>query len=145
MALKVEDGAVDELQSLSIEPNIVPKASTHESPSTTNAPTPSTNLEPVKPFVPSAESSTTPRKRERHPWLRYCEPYWHPYRTSTKQRWLGRQILEVVSTEFRDRSVEYYVSPVKVRGILPLLRRFVFFYVCACTVDSAMHSRAASL
>lgn len=26
-----------------------------------------------------------------------------------KGRWLGREILEVVSTEFRDRSVEYYV------------------------------------
>jgi hypothetical protein len=26
-----------------------------------------------------------------------------------KQRWLNREILEVVSTEFRDRSVEYYV------------------------------------
>jgi hypothetical protein len=26
-------------------------------------------------------------------------------------RWIGRQILEVISTEFRDRSVEYYVSP----------------------------------
>ena len=25
-------------------------------------------------------------------------------------RWIGRQILEVVCTEFRDRSVEYYVS-----------------------------------
>jgi len=24
------------------------------------------------------------------------------------KRWLGRQILEVVSTEFRDRSVDYY-------------------------------------
>jgi hypothetical protein len=26
-------------------------------------------------------------------------------------RWQGRQLLEVISTEFRDRSVEYYVSP----------------------------------
>jgi hypothetical protein len=26
-----------------------------------------------------------------------------------KGRWLDREILEVVSTEFRDRSVEYYV------------------------------------
>lgn len=25
-------------------------------------------------------------------------------------RWIGRQILEVISTEFRDRSVDYYVS-----------------------------------
>jgi len=26
-----------------------------------------------------------------------------------KGRWLDREILEVVSTEFRDRSIEYYV------------------------------------
>ena len=26
-----------------------------------------------------------------------------------KGRWLGREILEIVSTEFRDRSMEYYV------------------------------------
>jgi hypothetical protein len=25
-------------------------------------------------------------------------------------RWIGRELLEVISTEFRDRSVEYYVS-----------------------------------
>ncbi|QRW12676.1 RNA pseudouridine synthase [Ceratobasidium sp. AG-Ba] len=34
--------------------------------------------------------------------------YWHPYRTMAKQRWWGREILELVSTEFRDRSIEYY-------------------------------------
>jgi len=28
----------------------------------------------------------------------------------TKQRWIGRELLEVVSTEFRDRSLEYYVG-----------------------------------
>ena len=26
-------------------------------------------------------------------------------------RWIGRELLEVISTEFRDRSVEYYVNP----------------------------------
>lgn len=35
-------------------------------------------------------------------------PYWHPYRTFAKARWLGRGMLELISTEFRDRSVEYY-------------------------------------
>ncbi|TXT13504.1 hypothetical protein VHUM_00871 [Vanrija humicola] len=43
-----------------------------------------------------------------HPMLRYCKPYWWPYKTFAKQRWLGRQLLEVVATEFRDRSVDYY-------------------------------------
>jgi hypothetical protein len=43
-----------------------------------------------------------------HPMLRYCRPYWWPYKTFVKQRWIGRQLLEVISTEFRDRSVDYY-------------------------------------
>lgn len=42
--------------------------------------------------------------------LKRIAPYWHPYRTYAKQRWWNREILELVSTEFRDRSLEYYVS-----------------------------------
>ena len=42
--------------------------------------------------------------------LKRVTPYWHPYRTYAKQRWWNREILELVSTEFRDRSIEYYVS-----------------------------------
>lgn len=58
----------------------------------------------------SSSSSCSSRRypQGQDPQLRYCPPYYHPYRTSVKQRWIGRQILEVVSTEFRDRSVEYY-------------------------------------
>lgn len=41
--------------------------------------------------------------------LKRIVPYWHPYRTYAKQRWWNREILELVSTEFRDRSIEYYV------------------------------------
>ncbi|KAF9529751.1 tRNA-pseudouridine synthase [Crepidotus variabilis] len=40
--------------------------------------------------------------------LKKIPPYWYPYTTMTKQRWIGRELLEVVSTEFRDRSMEYY-------------------------------------
>lgn len=43
--------------------------------------------------------------------LRKINPYWYPYTTMAKGRWLGREMLEVVSTEFRDRSIDYYVSP----------------------------------
>ncbi|KIL68702.1 hypothetical protein M378DRAFT_99146 [Amanita muscaria Koide BX008] len=42
------------------------------------------------------------------PGLRKVPPYWYPYTTMAKMRWLGRELLEVVSTEFRDRSMEYY-------------------------------------
>jgi len=64
--------------------------------------------------------------RGQNPKLRYIKPYWWPYKTFVKERsvlptqslllvdleesrWIGRQLLEVVSTEFRDRTVEYYV------------------------------------
>ncbi|KAJ3575285.1 hypothetical protein NP233_g1213 [Leucocoprinus birnbaumii] len=40
--------------------------------------------------------------------LRKTAPYWYPYTTMVKMRWIGRELLEVVSTEFRDRSMEYY-------------------------------------
>lgn len=43
------------------------------------------------------------------PGLKKVPPYWHPYRTNAKERWLGREMLELISSEFRDRSVEYYV------------------------------------
>ena len=43
------------------------------------------------------------------PGLRTVAPYWHAYATMAKQRWIGREILELVSSEFRDRSIEYYV------------------------------------
>ncbi|KAG8220523.1 pseudouridine synthase [Butyriboletus roseoflavus] len=47
--------------------------------------------------------------------LKKMPPYWYPYTTMAKERWLGREILEIVSTEFRDRSMEYYVAtPVKI-------------------------------
>ena len=42
--------------------------------------------------------------------LKKMPPYWYPYTTMAKERWLGREILEIVSTEFRDRSMEYYVG-----------------------------------
>lgn len=44
------------------------------------------------------------------PGLKKIAPYWYPYTTMAKGRWFGREILEMVSTEFRDRSIEYYVS-----------------------------------
>jgi tRNA pseudouridine synthase 9 len=44
-----------------------------------------------------------------HHGLKKIPPYWYPYTTMTKMRWIGRELLEVVSTEFRDRSMEYYV------------------------------------
>ena len=58
----------------------------------------------VEPTGPTTRSYLTPTG------LRKIEPYWYPYTTMAKGRWLGREMLEVVSTEFRDRSIDYYVS-----------------------------------
>ncbi|KDN45621.1 pseudouridine synthase [Tilletiaria anomala UBC 951] len=41
--------------------------------------------------------------------LRTQEPYWHDYTTHAKQRWIGRELLEIFTTEFRDRTKEYYL------------------------------------
>ena len=48
--------------------------------------------------------------------LKKMPPYWYPYTTMAKERWLGREILEIVSTEFRDRSMEYYVGALSLSG-----------------------------
>ncbi|KII95483.1 hypothetical protein PLICRDRAFT_48438 [Plicaturopsis crispa FD-325 SS-3] len=42
------------------------------------------------------------------PGLKKIAPYWYPYTTMAKGRWFGRELLEIVSTEFRDRSMEFY-------------------------------------
>ncbi|KAJ7591618.1 pseudouridine synthase [Mycena floridula] len=41
--------------------------------------------------------------------LKKIAPYWYPYTTRAKQRWVGRGILEIFTSEFRDRSMEYYI------------------------------------
>jgi len=66
------------------------------------------------PVDPEADYVVLPNGHKRYrkgqdPRLRYQKPYWWPYKTFVKDRWIGRELLEVVSTEFRDRSVEYYV------------------------------------
>ncbi|GMM37579.1 bifunctional DRAP deaminase/tRNA pseudouridine synthase [Saccharomycopsis crataegensis] len=40
--------------------------------------------------------------------LRRVKPYYFVYKTYCKQRWRERTILDIFSTEFRDKSLEYY-------------------------------------
>ena len=42
--------------------------------------------------------------------LRRVAPYHFSYKTYCKQRWRDREIADIFSSEFRDRSKEYYVS-----------------------------------
>lgn len=76
--------------------------------------------------------------------LKKVSPYWHPCKfclllllfdhwvnaledaTMAKRRWWDREILEVVSTEFRDRSIEYYVSNLVHTLIFLSLKRAVW-------------------
>lgn len=44
--------------------------------------------------------------------LRRVAPYHFTYNTFCKQRWRGREILDIFASEFRDRPVEYYVCSV---------------------------------
>jgi hypothetical protein len=60
-------------------------------------------------MAPGAVSAPAPAPAPARPGLRKIAPYWYPYTTMAKGRWLNREILEIVSTEFRDRSIEYYV------------------------------------
>jgi tRNA pseudouridine synthase 8/2,5-diamino-6-(5-phospho-D-ribitylamino)-pyrimidin-4(3H)-one deaminase len=53
-------------------------------------------------------SSTLKVRAEEDIQLRREAPYWHVYRTFAKERWVGRKLLEVMVTDFRDRSAEYY-------------------------------------
>ncbi|TKY86204.1 hypothetical protein EX895_005029 [Sporisorium graminicola] len=41
--------------------------------------------------------------------LRKTQPYWYEFQTYSKQRWFGRELIEIMTTEFRDRTKEYYV------------------------------------
>ena len=55
------------------------------------------------------ETFTSNYKFRQKPGLKKTPPYWYPYTSMAKGRWVGRELLEIVSTEFRDRSMEYYV------------------------------------
>jgi tRNA pseudouridine synthase 9 len=41
--------------------------------------------------------------------LRRVEPYHFTYKTNVKERWRGREILDIFASEFRDRPMDYYV------------------------------------
>ncbi len=42
--------------------------------------------------------------------LRRVTPYFFTHMTFCKQRWMGRTLLDIFTSEFRDRKPEYYVS-----------------------------------
>ena len=42
--------------------------------------------------------------------LRKVHPYHYTYNTYCKERWRGRELLDIFATEFRDRPQAYYVT-----------------------------------
>ena len=42
--------------------------------------------------------------------LRKVHPYHYTYNTYCKERWRGRELLDIFTTEFRDRPQAYYVN-----------------------------------
>lgn len=85
---------------------------------------------PHQPFVPSEPDVFTPPPpvvvTPCDPWprpyylengLRRVHPYHFTYNTYCKERWRGREILDIFASEFRDRPVEYYVgTPARQQG-----------------------------
>ena len=72
---------------------------------------------PEKPdeFPPPPSVVTTPCDPWPRPYfledgLRKVRPYHFTYNTHCKERWRGRQLLEIFTSEFRDRPQQYYVS-----------------------------------
>jgi hypothetical protein len=66
-------------------------------------------------FEPPPEVVTTPCDPIPRPYyiergLRRVAPYHYTYNTYCKERWRGKEILEIFATEFRDRKPEYYVD-----------------------------------
>lgn len=42
--------------------------------------------------------------------LRRVKPYYYTYNTYCKERWRGRELQDIFTSEFRDRPAEYYVG-----------------------------------
>lgn len=79
-----------------------------------------------KPMVDPPTVVTTPCDPWPRPYflengLRRVAPYHFTYNTFCKERWRGRELLDIFASEFRDRPQEYYVSHLdmlRVRGSL---------------------------
>jgi tRNA pseudouridine synthase 9 len=72
-------------------------------------------LEEKQPFKPPPPVLITPCDPWPHPYflengLRRVAPYHFTYNTYCKERWRGRELLDIFSSEFRDRPLAYYVS-----------------------------------
>lgn len=61
------------------------------------------------PKVVTTPCDPWPRPYYQEDGLRKVLPYHFTYNTYCKERWRGRELLDIFASEFRDRSKEYYV------------------------------------
>lgn len=83
-------------------------------------PFPLADLEPLLPPPPAVAITPCdpwPRPYYLSDGLRRVAPYHYTYNTFCKQRWRGREILDIFASEFRDRTREYYKSAIE-RGVI---------------------------
>lgn len=71
---------------------------------------------PPPPAVAITPCDPWPRPYYLEGGLRRVLPYHFTYNTWCKERWRGREILEIFGDEFRDRTVEYYVCTKRLPG-----------------------------
>jgi len=64
---------------------------------------------PPPPAVAITPCDPWPRPYYLEGGLRRVQPYHFTYNTWCKERWRGREILEIFGDEFRDRTLDYYV------------------------------------
>ena len=63
----------------------------------------------VTPLVATTPCDPWPRPYYLEDGLRKVHPYHYTYNTYCKERWRGRELLDIFATEFRDRPQVYYV------------------------------------
>jgi tRNA pseudouridine32 synthase len=68
---------------------------------------------PPPPVVAITPCDPWPRPYYHEGGLRRVAPYHYTYNTFCKQRWRGREILDVFTAEFRDRTREYYKNAIE--------------------------------
>lgn len=74
------------------------------------------------PLVVTTPCDPWPRPYYLEDGLRKVHPYHYTYNTSCKERWRGKELLDIFATEFRDRTQAYYVKvPCCHHKCLPLM------------------------
>lgn len=62
------------------------------------------------PLVVTTPCDPWPRPYYLEDGLRKVHPYHYTYNTYCKERWRGKELLDIFATEFRDRTQAYYVK-----------------------------------